>query len=122
MSDTTDIEKGPPQEKGNFKILIPPTYCSQLMASTTDDPQQSKHDNFRNTVGHGHPEQRGVEGESVMHLHLWPTAHPDYQPQNLAISITPHPRYGQCIIQRLRLSTRPSSKVGPRTWMAYSSL
>ena len=71
MSDTTDIEKGPPQEKGKFKILIPLTYYSQLMdlAFTTDDPQQSKRDNFGNTGGQGHPERRGAEGESVMHLH-----------------------------------------------------
>ena len=92
------------------------------LAFTTDDPQQSKHDNPGNTGGQGHPERRGAEGESVMYLRPWPTAHPDYQPQNPAISITPHPRFGQYIIQRLPLSTRPSLKAGPRTWTAYSFL
>ena len=92
------------------------------LAFTTDDPQQSKRDNFGNTGGQGRPEQRGAEGESVMHLRPWPTAHPDYQPQNPATPITPRPRFGQYIIQRLHLSTRPSSKVGPRTWTEYSFL
>ena len=44
----------------------------------TDDPQQSKHDNFENTGGQGRPEQRGAEGEFIMHLYLWPTAHSVY--------------------------------------------
>ena len=48
------------------------------LASTTDDPQQPKRDNPGNTSGQGRPEQRGAEGESVMHLHLWPLAHSIY--------------------------------------------
>ena len=62
MSGQVDPEKGLSQQTGNFKILIPPTYYSQLTASTTDDPKQSKHDNLETTGNQSRPEKGAAEG------------------------------------------------------------
>ena len=43
-------------------------YIANLTAPTTDDPEQSKRDNFGNTSGQGRPGRRGAEGEFVTHL------------------------------------------------------